>query len=124
MSAQYAAVAQRALASIARKGGTVTFVTATPRKYNEDTGAWIGGDPLTADGKAIQVPDNPMRFQTRNLVVSDPTTLIVAGSGLTVRPAPGMAMRWAGLIKNVVDVEAFEPDGQTAILFTVVGGKL
>jgi hypothetical protein len=119
----YTAVAQRARATIARKGGPVTLTTTTGRVYNEDTGVWTGGTPLVASSVAVQEEDDPERFRVLGLTLNDPVTLLVAAAGLTLTPAPNMALGWGGAIYTVKNCESLKPDGQTAITHTVIGDR-
>lgn len=118
----YAADAADVLATLAEEGGPVTLYSATPRQYNEDTGQWIGGDPISTTSSAIQLEDNPMRLQTRNLVISNPLTLMMAAAGMAFAPAPLMTVQWGDRVATVRDVEPFVPDGRTPIYYTVTGG--
>ena len=119
---QYDAVAQRALAAIAKKGGAVTFPgTGTAGTYNPLTDTWSGGS-AGADvvGRAVQIEGDLDRFAALKLVLSNPVTLMIAAAGLTVTPAIGMPFIWAGVRYTIKDKDEVAPDG-TPILYTVTG---
>jgi hypothetical protein len=118
----YAATAQRALATIRKKGAPFTLTTASGRVYDPDLGTWTGGAPVVATGYAVQDEDDPMRFSALSLTLVDPVTLLAAAFGLAVVPAPNMALTWAGVIYTVKNVEAIAPDG-TAIVYTLIGSR-
>lgn len=123
MSSIYDAVAERALATITAKGATVTFARgATGAVYDPITDTWTGGAATPATGKAVQVPDNPMRFQALSLTTQDAITLIIAASGLGITPVPGDVFGWNGLFYTAKDCEAVAPDG-TPVIWTVIGSK-
>lgn len=119
----YATIAQRARATIARKGGPVTFTTTTGRVYNEDTGVWTGGAPVVASSVAVQEEDDPERFRVLGLTLNDPVTLLVAALGLALTPLPNMALGWGGAIYTVKSAEVLKPDGRTAITYRVIGDR-
>lgn len=126
MSGKYDQVAKRTLAVIAKKGGAVVFpgvLPGTPPTYNPLTDTWSGGTGATdATGKAVQIPDDPERFAAIGLVTQNPVTLLVAAKNLGFTPAPGMRFRWASRDATVKDVEAVDPAGDGAVMYTVIGG--
>jgi hypothetical protein len=123
MASKYAATAQRALATIARKGAPVTF-TGSPASapvLDEATGQWSGGSGPSADviGRAIQIEGDPDRFKALNLVLVNPVTLMIAAKGLPVGViAPGKPMRWAGVDYTIRDAgDTLAPDGEPILYF-------
>ncbi len=126
MAGKYDAVAKRTLAVIAKRGGDVLFPGATPGTpgvYNPLTDTWTGGTGATdATGKAVQIPDDPERFKAIGLVTSNPVTLLIAAKNLGFTPAPGMRFVWASRSYSTKDVEAVDPAGDGAVLYTVIGG--
>lgn len=121
MSNQYDAVAQRTLATIARRGGIVTFPgTGSGGIYDPLTDAWSGAGPADAQGKAIQIEGDPDRFAALKLVLVDPVTLMIAAGGLTVTPSVGKLMTWAGVTYTIKDRDPVAPDG-TPIIWIVTG---
>ena len=123
MASIYDAVATRALATITAKGGTVTFNRASAGAvYDPATDQWTGGAATPATGKAVQITDNPLRFQALSLSTEDAITLLVAASGLGITPVPGDVFGWAGVFYSVKDAEAVAPDG-VPILWSVIGAK-
>jgi hypothetical protein len=75
--------------------------------------------PTPVVGKAVQIESDPQRLAARNLVLTDPLTLLVAAAGLSVVPTPGMTEGWAGVERTIKDVETVAPDG-TPILYVIV----
>ena len=108
----YAEIATRALATITRRGADATILADT----------WRGG-VIAADVpvKAIEIPGDPDTYQTLNLVASNPVTLLVAASGLTVRIEAGVQIAWGGVVYTTKLATPVVPDGTTFILWTVVG---
>jgi hypothetical protein len=125
MTTKYAADAADALEMIAEAGATVTFpgaVPGTPGVYDPLTGTWSGGTGATdATGSAVQIEDDPERFQSIGLVLVNPITLLIAAKNLAITPAPGMLFLWASRMYMVKDVEAVDPAGDGAVLYTVIG---
>lgn len=118
---KYDAIAQRALETITKKGGPVTFPGAgTPAVYDPATDTWSGGSSSVATGRAVQIESDPDRFAALKLVLTNPVTLMIAAAGLSVTPAPGMQMTWAGTTYAIKDVDPIAPDG-TPIIYTVIG---
>ena len=121
MSSQYAGIAARALAMIARKGAAITFLdTGTEPTYDEATDTWSGGTPAEVVGRAVQIPDDPRRFALLGLVISDPVTLIVGASGLGTTPTPGKLMAFGSRVYTIRNVEPVAPSGEP-IIYTVIG---
>lgn len=120
---QYDAVAARSLATITKKGGTVTFrPPSTQEIYNPVDDTWSGGAPAPFAGKAVQIDSNPQRMASRGLSLVNPVTLMVAAKDLVAPPsALGMLMDWASQSYAIRDVETVAPDGATPILYIVVG---
>ncbi len=123
MASKYAASAQRALATITRKGAPVTFpgAPASAPVFDEATGQWSGGSGPSADviGRAIQIEGDPDRFKALNLVLVNPVTLMIAAKGLPVGViAPGKPMRWAGVDYTIRDAgDTLAPDGEPILYF-------
>lgn len=119
---QYDAIAQRTLTTVRRKGGIVTLFDVSPRVYDDATGRWTGGEPIVGTQPAMQLQDDPKRFQARNLVVSNPLTLMIPGWNIPVVPEPGKTLQWGTRVATIRDVEDFNPDGRQVISYTVVAG--
>lgn len=119
---KYDAVAQRALATIAKSGAPVTFPGAgTAGTYDPLTDTWSGGAAGTdVVGRAVQIEGDVDRFATLKLVLNNPVTLMVAAAGLAVTPAIGMPFVWAGITYTIKDLEDVAPDG-TPIIYTITG---
>lgn len=117
---QYTATAQRARATIARKGAIVTFTRGGAAVYDPATDTWTGGSSTPVSGVAVQIDGNPDRFAALSLVLVNPVTLLVAAQGLTITPRPGDAMLWAGLTYTVKDVKPTAPAGG-GIVYEVTG---
>jgi hypothetical protein len=118
----YADVSARALAQITRKGGPVVFTVGTAPVYTPSTGEWTAGTLATVTLRAIQIEDDPERFSALGLVLTDPVTLLIAASGASITPAPGMPFAWAGVGYVCKNVEAVAPDG-TPIIWTMIGSR-
>lgn len=119
----YDAISARALATISKKGGAVTFhETGTASTYSASTDTWSGAVPASdVVGRAIQLEDDPKRRAARSLVLTNPLTLLVAASGLSITPMVGKTMTWNSVVYAIRDVEVLAPNGTTPILFTIVG---
>lgn len=123
MPSIYDPVSARALVTITAKGATVTFARAgSGGVYDPVTDTWSGGSDAPASGKAVQIPDNPLRFQALGLTTANAITLLIAASGLSITPVPGDVFGWSGTFYTAKDCEAVAPDG-VPILWTVVGQK-
>jgi hypothetical protein len=126
MAGKYDAVAERTLKVIAKKGGDVVFpgaIPGVPGVYNPLSDTWTGGTGATdATGKAVQIPDDPERFAAIGLVTQNPVTLLVAAKNLGITPTPGRAFTWASRTYTIKDVEAVDPAGDGAVMYTVIGG--
>jgi hypothetical protein len=122
--ADYSAVARRALAAIAKKGGPVTFPGAgTPATYDPATDTWSGGSAGSdAVGRAVQIDGDPDELIALNLVNVDNVTLMIAASGLTITPAVGLTFEWAGRSYTIKKKDEVAPDG-TAIVYVVTGAR-
>jgi hypothetical protein len=121
---QYDAIAQRALAAIAKKGGPVTFPGAgTPATYDPTTDTWSGGSAGSdAIGRAVQIEGDPDELLALNIIQVDNVTLMIAASGLTVTPAAGLTFSWAGRSYTIKKKDEVAPDG-TPILYIVTGAR-
>lgn len=121
----YAAVAQRSLATIKRKGGKVVFpgaIVGTPPTYDPTTDTYSGGTPPTdAVGHAVKDQSDPDRYRALSLVLVNPVTLVVAGEGLPITIVPGMPMVWAGRAYTVRNVDDINPAGDKVIAWLVIG---
>lgn len=118
---KYDAVAQRALATITRKGGVVTFPgTASGGIYDPLADSFSGAGSEDKTGKAVQIEGDPDRFAALNLVLTNPVTLMIAAHGLALTPVPGMAFTWAGVTYSTKDADAVAPDG-TPIIYVIIG---
>jgi hypothetical protein len=109
---RYNTIAKRALATITKKGATCTLIAD----------AWKSGD-IAADiaAKAIEIPGDPDTYQALNLVAMNPVTLLIAAYGLTARLKAGVQFRWGGEIYTTKLATPLVPDGETFILWTLVG---
>lgn len=127
LMSKYAIEQQDVLEAITEDGGDVVFpgaIPGTPPAYNELTGVWTGGtDATDVTGKALQIEDDPMRFQGLGLVTSNPITLLIAAKNLGIRPVPGMVFRFGGTTYTIANggVEALDPAGDGPIYYDVVG---
>lgn len=122
MTTIYAPQAASALATITRKGAAVTFpdATGTAPVFDQTTETWTAGTLTDVTGRAVEIPGDPNTYQALSLVQSNPVTLLLAASGLTITPAPGMSFTWAGTAYTVRLVSPLAPDG-TPVIYTVVG---
>lgn len=120
---RYDAVAARTLKAIEKYGADVTFpgtASGAPGTYNPATDQFTSADPnADATGKAVQIEGDPDRWSSLGLTLSNPVTLMIAASGLSVTPEVGMAIEWAGLAYAIRDVSSVAPDG-VPILYTVI----
>jgi hypothetical protein len=119
---QYTATAQRALATIRRKGAPITFNTLSPITFDEATGRSSGGTPVPVPGFAVEDTSDPDRLAAIGLRLVDPVTLLVAAYGLAVKPVPELRFTWAGLEYYIRDVTQVAPDG-TPVTYSVVGSR-
>lgn len=111
-SVKYNAIAVRALATIKRNGSDVTLLAD----------AWRGGSIATdVTVKAVEVPGDPDTLEALNLVALNPVTLLIAAYGLSARLAAGVQFRWGGTVYTTKLATPVVPDGETFILWTVVG---
>lgn len=121
---RYDATAQRSLAAIKRAGSTVTFpgtASSTPGIYDPTTGVFTEGTPGSdAVGRAVQIEGDPDRWSSLGLTLTNPVTLMLAASGLTVTPTVGASFTWAGTTYVIRDVDPVAPDG-TPIIYTITG---
>lgn len=130
MTSLYAATAQRALATIARKGAPVSFPYGAPPEYDGATDTWSADTRTTAIGKAVQDVGDPDRLRALSLIGVDTVTLLVAavgfvdsaGTPLAFTPALNTPMTWAGKVYTVKSREDTAPDGQ-AIVWSIVGSR-
>lgn len=122
MTSAYARMSARTLAMIRRKGAVVQFPGVTPRIHNPLTATWTGGLPTLDQGFAVQIEGDPDRFNSLSLVLKDPVTLLVAASGLSTVPKPGLPITWAGLTYTIKDVNPTAPDG-VAIVYEITGSR-
>jgi hypothetical protein len=113
MTTTYPLIATRALASITKKGGTVTLTVWPPTGASTDT----------ATGKAVKIDSDPDKLRDLGLIFANSITLLIAASGLAFAPQPGKhLMTWSdGVTYTIADVDDIKPNGITPILFTVVG---
>lgn len=120
---QYDQTSARALQTIKRKGGPVTFTgtSSTAPVYDPTTDTWSGGSAGgDVIGRAVQIKSNPDTLAALGLTVVQTVTLLVAASGLSVRPFPPMPFSWGGVAYVVVISDPLAPDGK-AITYTIVG---
>jgi hypothetical protein len=120
---QYDALAQRALALIARKGAAIAFVVVTAGTPDPTTGLPPTSTSTTVMGSAVEVPGDLAdreQYIALGLVQLNPVTLYVAGSGLAATPAPGMGILWAGKSYTIKLATRVAIDGQSVILWTLV----
>lgn len=122
MASKYEKDARDTYATLAKEGGTVTLFDVTPRTYDEDTRQWSGGDPVVATQPAMQLEDDPKRFEARNLRVTDPLTLFIAAWQIGIVPAPLKTLQWGSRVATIKDVEPLNIDGLQDISYTVVAG--
>lgn len=124
MTSIYATDAADALADITENGAAITFPDAIPGTagvYDPATDTWSAGTPPTdATGYALQLEGDADTYRALSLIQSNPVTLMIAASGLTITPRPGMAFTWASTAYTIRTADPFGPDG-TPIYFTVVG---
>lgn len=114
------ALTTRVLNAITDKGQDVTFPgTGTP-VYDPATDTWSGSGGSDVKGKAVQTRSDPDKLKAANLVLLNPVTLMVAGSGLGIVPEPGMSFSWSGKTYTARLVDPHGPDG-TPIYYTVTG---
>jgi hypothetical protein len=118
----YTATANRAAATIARKGGLVTFGRAGQSSYDPATDTWSGASTASASGPAVQVRSNPAMLMALELVLTSPITLLVAAANLAFVPQPADTFVWTGVTYTVKLVQDTAPDGY-AILYKVTGGR-
>jgi hypothetical protein len=127
---EYTAIALRALATIRRKGGPVSFPSGTAPAYDADTDSWSPDLRTVATGSAVQIDGDPDRLAVLSLVVVNPVTLLIAAEGWTTAAGASVAftpimpttMTWAGEVYAVKDIDPIAPNGR-AIAWTVVGSK-
>jgi hypothetical protein len=117
---QYDALSQRALATITRKGGIVTFSRGGQAVYDAATDTWSGSTTAPVTASAVQVRSNPQMLLALELVITSPVTLLVAASGLAFVPQPADTFVWTGITYTVKLVQDTAPDGY-AILYRVTG---
>lgn len=124
MTSIYATDAADALADITENGAVITFPGAIPGTagtYDPATDTWGTGTPATdATGYALQMAGDPDTYRALSIIQSNPVTLMLAASGLSVTPRPGMAMTWAGTAYTILLSNPTGPDG-TPIFYDIVG---
>lgn len=128
----YAAIAERASRTIAKKGAPVVFRGAGAQTYHPLTDTWTAGASDVAAYTASAVQADPQhledalaRLAALNIVLTNPATLFVAAryqGTLIPRPAPNMVFTWAGAPFTVRDVQTLAPDG-APIAYTVTGSR-
>ena len=126
MTTKYADELADALADITEAGAVVTFPGAVPGTagtHDPATDTWGGGTAATdATGRGIEIPGDPDTYRTLSLIQSNPVTLLLAASGVTITPRAGMPFVWpaGGTPYTVRLATPMGPDG-TPILWTLVG---
>jgi hypothetical protein len=113
----------RAYAVIKKYGSDVRFTTADTPATQDGEGNWTEVVPgQDFSGKGIQTAGDPDQIMMAkgDMILTNPTTVLVAALNLGGIPAPGMTMLWGGLGYTVKLVMPVEPNTKP-IYYTVVG---